>query len=112
MHFILILKTYLMPILIVLKDKKLSVSLCILITALQFPVWFAKGGWLSVWQQQDQLKQLQAAVIAQQLNNAQLKADVDELSEQSSGQAAIEERARYKLGLLKNDEVFIQFVQK
>jgi cell division protein FtsB len=100
------------PILIYFKQRKWFVFLLTLILSLQIPAWFAKGGWLSVWEQQAELAQVQQAVAEQQLNNAQLKADVDELSDQGRGQAAIEERARYKLGMLKTDEVFVQFVQK
>jgi cell division protein FtsB len=29
-----------------------------------------------------------------------------------SGTAAIEERARYELGMIKNDEIFVQVVDK
>lgn len=86
--------------------------LLVLVLILQIPAWFTKGGWFSVWQQQLELAQLQQAVAEQHINNAQLKADVDELSDQGRGQAAIEERARYTLGMLKTDEVFVQFVQK
>jgi cell division protein FtsB len=99
-------------IVIYLKQRKLMLCLWVFIIGLQIPAWFIKGGWLSVWQQQEELAQLKQAVAEQQLSNAQLKADVDELSDQGRGQAAIEERARYKLGMLKTDEIFIQFVQK
>ncbi len=101
-----------MSILKYFKQRKYFIFLLVLILSLQIPAWFIKGGWLSVWQQQVELAHLQQAVAEQQLNNAQLKADVDELSDQGRGQAAIEERARYKLGMLKTDELFVQFVQK
>jgi cell division protein FtsB len=96
----------------ILRQKKLTTSLLVLVVVLQIPVWFTKGGWFGVWRQQAELVKLQQSNIEQGLKNAQLKADVEELADQGRGQAAIEERARYNLGMLKTDEVFVQFVQK
>jgi cell division protein FtsB len=95
-----------------LPKQKLTLCLMVIVMGLQIPVWFTKGGWIGVWRQQSELSKLQKANSEQTLKNAQLKADVDELADQGRGQAAIEERARYSLGMLKTNEVFVQFVQK
>ncbi len=80
-----------------------------LIVLLQYPLWLGKGGWLRVW---DMDRQLQAQrEINQKLEqrNAALDAEVRDLK---NGYDAIEERARYELGLVKDGEVFVQVPQK
>lgn len=67
---------------------------------------------MSVWRQQHELSALLAANQAQVERNVQLRADVDDLSDVGRGQAAVDERARYKLGMIKTDETFIQFVER
>jgi cell division protein FtsB len=95
-----------------LPQKTLSWILIGALLLLQIPVWVTKGGWLSVWRQQTELKTVLQANQAQSERNAQLRADVDDLADQGRGQAAVDERARYKLGMIRADEVFIQFVDK
>jgi cell division protein FtsB len=95
-----------------LSQKTLSWILIGVLLLLQIPVWFTKGGWLSVWRQQTELKNVLQANQAQSERNVQLRADVDDLADQGRGQAAVDERARYKLGMIRADEVFIQFVDK
>jgi cell division protein FtsB len=94
-----------------LSSRTLIVVLIMALILLQIPTWLTKGGWLSVWQQQAELVKMQQANSEQRIKNAQLKADVEELIDSRRGQAAIEERARYNLGMLKTDEIFIQFVE-
>ena len=79
---------------------------------LQIPVWFTKGGWMSAWRQQHELSTLIAANQVQVERNVQLRADVEDLADVGRGQAAVDERARYKLGMIKTDETFIQFVER
>jgi len=86
-----------------------TLVLVALIVLLQYPLWLGKGGWLRVW---DMDRQLQAQrEINQQLEqrNAALDAEVRDLK---NGYDAIEERARYELGLVKDGEVFVQVPQK
>jgi cell division protein FtsB len=79
---------------------------------LQIPVWFTKGGWFSVWRQQNELASVLSANQAQLERNHQLRADVEDLADVGRGQAAVDERARYKLGMIRTDEMFIQFVER
>lgn len=76
-----------------------------LIVLLQYPLWFGKGGWLKVWDHQRQLGQLKEANQKLEARNAGLDAEVRDLKQ---GYEAIEERARFELGLIKEGEVFVQ----
>ncbi len=91
-----------------LSSKRLAVCLCAVLIAMQWPMWTHKGGWLAANEQ----KQLKLAVQAdnrlKELRNAQLKADVNGLE---NGNAAVEERARFVMGMVSKDERFVQFTQ-
>lgn len=77
----------------------------LLIAALQYPLWLGKGSWLKVWN-------LNQQILEQKDKNEQLKARNASLDEEvrdlKQGYGAIEERARSELGMVKQDEVFIQ----
>lgn len=89
--------------------SRLTWLLVVLIALLQYPLWLGKGGWLRVW---DTDRQLQAQhEINQKLEqrNTGLDAEVRDLK---SGSDAIEERARFELGMIKNGEIFVQVPQQ
>jgi len=72
---------------------------------IQYPLWLGKGGWLRVW---DLSRQLDAALEKEQelrLRNEKLAGEVQDLKE---GTGAVEERARYELGMVKDGEIFVQ----
>jgi cell division protein FtsB len=85
----------------------LTLTLLVLIAALQWPLWLGKGSWFRVWQLDRQLQQQRA--VNQQLiaRNAALDAEVRDLKQ---GTDAIEERARDELGMTRNGEVFFQLL--
>jgi cell division protein FtsB len=83
----------------------LTVALVALIVVLQYPLWFGKGGWLKVWQHEDQLANAREANGKLEVRNTGLDAEVRDLKQ---GYEAIEERARFELGLVKDGEVFVQ----
>jgi cell division protein FtsB len=86
-----------------------TLALVVLIALLQYPLWLGKGGWIRVW---DYERQLQAQRLVNQKleqRNAGLDAEVRDLK---SGLDAIEERARYELGMIKEGEIFVQVPQK
>jgi len=87
--------------------RPLAIILASLIVLIQFPLWIGKGGWLRVWEADRQLSVQKARNLQLQARNAALEADVRDLKQ---GTEAIEERARYELGMVKSDEVFFQFV--
>ena len=85
--------------------KALAGVLVMLILAIQFPLWLGKGGWLRVWDVGRQVEAQGAKNARLEVRNGALAAEVKDLKQ---GFEAIEERARYELGLVKNDEVFFQ----
>jgi len=89
--------------------KALAAIFAILIVAIQYPLWLGKGGWLRVWDVDRQVEAQSAKNGRLELRNGALAADVKDLKQ---GSDAIEERARYELGMVKNDEVFFQLPQK
>ena len=85
--------------------KILAGVLGALILAIQYPLWLGKGGWLRVWEVDRQLETQQQKNARLETRNGALAAEVKDLKQ---GHEAIEERARYELGMVKNDEVFFQ----
>jgi cell division protein FtsB len=86
-----------------------TLVLVALIALLQYPLWFGKGGWLRVWEVDRQLVAQREVNQKMEQRNAGLDAEVRDLK---TGTEAIEERARYELGLIKQDEIFVQVPQK
>jgi len=87
--------------------KILAFTLAGCILLLQFPLWLGKGGWLRVWSLERQVQEQEQTNAALQQRNRALDAEVRDLKQ---GFEAIEERARYELGLIKQDEIFFQVV--
>jgi cell division protein FtsB len=80
-----------------------------LIVLIQYPLWLGKGGWLKVWDIDRQVSEQKVRNEKLVVRNASLDAEVRDLKQ---GSEAIEERARYELGMVKQDEVFFQIVAK
>jgi cell division protein FtsB len=80
-----------------------------LLAALQYPLWFGKGGLIRVRELERQLAAQRELNQSLESRNASLEAEVRDLK---AGYEAIEERARYELGLVKEGEVFVQTPQK
>ena len=87
----------------------LSIVLATLIVLLQYPLWLGKGGWLRVWDMDRQVTAQKDANAKMRARNDALDAEVRDLKQ---GYDAIEERARYELGMIKQDEIFFQIVEK
>ncbi len=88
--------------------KALTLIFVILIALLQYPLWLGKGSWLRVWDLNRQVHTQQEKNTALKARNSMLDAEVRDLK---SGKAAIEERARSELGMIKQDEVFFQVIE-
>ncbi|MBU6292330.1 MAG: cell division protein FtsB [Burkholderiaceae bacterium] len=85
--------------------RLILIVLTVLLVLIQYPLWLGKGGWLRVW---DLSRQLDAALEKEQelrLRNEKLAGEVQDLKE---GTGAVEERARYELGMVKDGEIFVQ----
>jgi cell division protein FtsB len=83
----------------------LTYTLAAFILLLQYPLWLGRGGWLRVWGLERQVQEQKQANTALAQRNDALDAEVRDLKQ---GYEAIEERARYELGLIKQDEIFFQ----
>ena len=83
----------------------LTVGLLALVALLQYPLWLGKGGWLKVWEYDRQLQQQKEVTRKLEIRNAGLDAEVRDLKQ---GYDAIEERARFELGMVRQDETFVQ----
>lgn len=86
-----------------------TLVLLVLIALLQYPLWLGKGGWLRVRENDRQLQAQREVNQKLEQRNAGLDAEVRDLK---NGFDAIEEHARYELGLIKPDEVFVQVPQE
>ena len=87
--------------------KVLAAILGVLIVLIQYPLWLGKGGWLRVWKIDQELAAQRDTNARLQQRNAGFAAEVRDLKQ---GTEAIEERARYELGMIRPDEVFYQIV--
>ena len=87
--------------------KVLAGVLGVLILLIQYPLWLGKGGWLRAWDMNRQLEVQHAKNKQLETRNAGFAAEVRDLKQ---GTEAIEERARYELGMIRGDEVFYQIV--
>ena len=85
--------------------RLILIVLTALLIMIQYPLWLGKGGWLRVW---DLSRQLDTALEKEQelrQRNEKLAGEVQDLKE---GTGAVEERARYELGMVKEGEIFVQ----
>ncbi len=83
----------------------IAIVLTSLIVLIQYPLWLGKGGWLRVWDMEHQVSVAHAKVQELKTRNAKLESEVNDLKD---GTDAVEERARFELGMLKKNEIFIQ----
>ena len=86
--------------------KILGAVLVALIVLVQYPLWLGKGGWLRAWQIEDDLQNQKISNRKLEARNGALAAEVRDLKQ---GVEAIEERARYELGMTRPDELFFQY---
>ena len=89
--------------------RALGGILAALILALQFPLWLGKGGWLRVWDVDRQLEEQVARNGGLEARNGSLAAEVSDLKQ---GLEAVEERARFELGMVKADEILVQIARR
>jgi cell division protein FtsB len=85
--------------------RLLTLALAALVALLQYPLWLGKGGWLRVWEVDQEVRAQRDTNQKLRARNAALDAEVRDLKQ---GLDAIEERARSELGMIKQDEIFFQ----
>jgi cell division protein FtsB len=89
--------------------RLITLVLAALLVLIQYPLWLGKGGWLAVADLENQLAGSRARTEQLKARNAKLESEVRDLKE---GTEAVEERARYELGMIKQNEIFVQVLRK
>jgi cell division protein FtsB len=89
--------------------KWLTLALVALMGLIQYPLWLGKGGWLRVWEVDQQINAQREINARMKTRNGALEADVRDLKQ---GYEAIEERARGELGMIRQDEIFFQVLEE
>ena len=89
--------------------RLISLALAVLLLLIQYPLWLGKGGMLAVSDMKDQVQLAQVRTDALKARNAKLESEVRDLRE---GTGAVEERARLELGMIKQNEIFVQVLRK
>ena len=87
----------------------ITLALAALLLLIQYPLWLGKGGWLAVTELESQLAASRAKTEQLKARNAKLESEVRDLKD---GLGAVEERARYELGMIKSNEIFVQVLRK
>jgi cell division protein FtsB len=82
-----------------------TLALLALLALVHAELWFGKGGVPHVMALSGKLSEQQATNDAARLRNSQLLAEVRDLKE---GLEMVEEKARFELGMVKPDEIFVQ----
>ncbi len=85
--------------------RLIILCLAALLVLIQYPLWLGKGGWLRVWDLDQQVISAQKKNDELRARNAKLNSEVQDLKD---GTGAVEERARYELGMIKENEIFVQ----
>lgn len=88
--------------------RLITLSLVALLFLIQLPLWLGKGGWLRVWDLDKQVTAAQKKNEELRARNAKLNSEVQDLRD---GTGAVEERARYELGMIRDGEIFVQILE-
>ena len=86
-----------------------TVALLLLLAAVQAELWLGDGGWPAVMRQQARLDAKLQANAELSRANQRLAAEVDDLRQ---GLEMVEERARGDLGMVKPDEILVQYAPR
>jgi cell division protein FtsB len=89
--------------------RLITLALAALLLLIQYPLWLGKGGWLSVADLESQVEASRQKTESLKARNAHLESEVHDLKD---GTGAVEERARYELGMIKQNEIFVQVLKK
>ncbi len=87
--------------------RLIALSFAALLMLIQYPLWLGKGGWLRVWELDRQVAQVKGNNEKLKERNGKLESEVQDLK---TGTDAVEERARFELGMIKKNEIFVQIL--
>jgi cell division protein FtsB len=83
----------------------ITLGLAALLVLVQVELWFGRGGVPRMVELQRKLAAQQSTNAQAKHHNEQLAAEVSDLKE---GLEMVEEKARFELGMIKPDEIFVQ----
>jgi cell division protein FtsB len=89
--------------------RLITLALTALLLLIQYPLWLGKGGWLRVSDLETQVAASHKKTDDLKARNAKLDSEVRDLKD---GTGAVEERARYELGMIKQNEIFVQVLDE
>jgi cell division protein FtsB len=90
--------------------RLITLALVALLLLIQYPLWLGKkAGWLRVSDLETQVAASQKKTAELKARNAKLESEVHDLKD---GTGAVEERARFELGMIKQNEIFIQVLDE
>ena len=82
-----------------------TLALLVLLALVHAELWFGKGGVPRMMDIEGKLAAQRADNTAARQSNAQMDAEVRDLKE---GLEMVEEKARFELGMIKPDEIYVQ----
>jgi len=89
--------------------RLITLALAALLILIQFPLWLGKGGWLRVSELETQVAAALQKNETLRQRNAKLDSEVRDLKD---GTGAVEERARFELSMIKQNEIYVQILGK
>jgi cell division protein FtsB len=91
-----------------MNKRGVMVLLVLLLLLFQSQLWFGRGSLSDVTQMTKKLDGLNTNIARLQTENQQLKAEVEDLK---TGMDMVEEKARSELGMLKPNEILVQYTK-
>ena len=91
-----------------MNKRVVMVLLVFLLVLFQSQLWFGRGSLSEVTQMTKKLDGLNTTSARLQAENKQLKAEVEDLK---TGMDMVEEKARFELGMLKPNEILVQYTK-
>jgi cell division protein FtsB len=89
--------------------RLITLALALLLVLIQYPLWLGKGGWLRVGELEKEVAAAQEKNEGLRQRNAKLASEVNDLKD---GTGAVEERARFELSMIKQNEIYVQILGK
>ncbi len=87
--------------------KWVALTLLVVLTSLQYRIWFGQSSFREIKQQEARVELVKSENAELALRNQKILAEIHDLRE---GTDAIEERARYQLGMIKEGETFFRIL--
>ena len=89
--------------------KGIIAALVVILALLQYKLWIGNGSLAEVYRLDQTIAAQKKENAAAKERNLALQAEVDDLQH---GMAAMEERARSELGMIKKDETFFRVIDR